>query len=163
MAVEETRTDEVQSPDEKADIEKVEQVSEVSHTPKVLDNNLEDAVEITWKTWAVIFVGRSWSQVYICALLIVIRFSPQLSVFPSGLFRLLPPSKASSQLFSMTQHLWPGIFPHTPLETHLDFSSLAQTQTSSVEGSFYFSETRAVALDSLLLLLHQVLCNSPPD
>lgn len=64
MAAEEVGND-VQRPlsTEKHDIERVEQVSDYSPTPEVLQNSEGEAVAITWKTWAVIFVSPNPSSV----------------------------------------------------------------------------------------------------
>ncbi|KAF2790607.1 MFS general substrate transporter [Melanomma pulvis-pyrius CBS 109.77] len=60
MATEEVGND-VERPlsTEKHDIERVEQVSDYSPSPEILQNSEGESVAITWKTWAVIFVLSS--------------------------------------------------------------------------------------------------------
>ena len=64
MAIEGVRSDGVQRSlsTKKHDIEKIENVSE-DYTPEILQNSEGEAVSITWKTWAVIFV----SDILYCA------------------------------------------------------------------------------------------------
>jgi hypothetical protein len=66
MAVEEFRPNghERSLSTEKHDIERVENVSD-TYTPEILQNNEGEAVSITWKTWAVIFVSCFLSCVYL--------------------------------------------------------------------------------------------------
>ncbi|KAH7121050.1 fungal trichothecene efflux pump [Dendryphion nanum] len=61
MAVEETKADGLQSRSsiEKQDIERIEQVSDISPAPDALQNAEGESVTLTWKTWFVIFVLSS--------------------------------------------------------------------------------------------------------
>ena len=59
MAVEETKADVAQPrySTEKQDIERIEQVSDISPAPEVLQNAEGESTALTWKTWFVIFVS----------------------------------------------------------------------------------------------------------
>ena len=164
MAVEETHAGDVRRySNEKADIEKVEQISEVSHTPNVLENGLGEAVAITWKTWAVIFVSRPPPHTHEDVILTVDRSCLRLSAFRSGLFQQPQRSKANFPSCLTTHRPWPGIFPLTQLAMQSASLSLVQTLISSVDDCSYFLETSAAVSGSSSQQLHQMQHNSRPD
>ena len=160
MAVEETHEPVRSYSTEKHDAEKVEQVSDVTAPPGALHNAEGEAVSVTWKTWAVIFVSHLNRIFHPAAELD--RSSPLPSVCHSGLCRPLPRFKPNSPLLSVTQLQWPGMYLHTPLVMHSDSCLLAPTLIFLVVDSSCSLEMLYAALGLSSRRPHMVPANSLP-
>ena len=149
MAVEEQTVDEpVRSySTEKQDIEKIEQVADISPHSGGLQNRDGESVSVTWKTWAVIFVSLSPSRSY-PRFLITFRFCHPPSGCPSGLSPPLPLYKRSFPSLLETPLPWLGMFPPIQQATRSDSCSLEPTRIFLVDVFSCSSEMLLAASDS---------------